>query len=165
RYGVYGSCVWPGYARCYWSPPGYVLGGAVIGFSVGFFVGSALWCHYNWGGGWGGGWGGPGTVNVVPYNQFNRTNFVAERNGFSNWQFNAAHRGTVGFQNATLRQQFGGQNTLQGTRGTFQGNLKGTQQGPQGQIHGMFQGNQSLLHGGTGPLNSKSNTNVNTNAH
>jgi hypothetical protein len=166
-YAVYGPWLWPAYAPFYWYPPGYVVGAAVIGFSVGFFVGSALWCHYNWGGGWGGHWGGPVTVNVVRYNQFNRTHFVAERNGFSNWQFNAAHRGTVGFQNAALRQQFGGPNALQGTRGTFQGNLKGTQQGPQGQIHGTFQGNhtfqgnQSLLHGGTGPLNTKSNTNVN----
>jgi hypothetical protein len=160
-YMVYGPWLWPAYAPFYWYPPGYVLGAAVIGFSVGFFVGSALWCHYNWGGGW----GGPVTINVVRYNQFNRTNFVAERNGFSNWQFNAAHRGTVGFQNATLRQQFGGPGNLRGTRGTFQGNLQGTQQGTQGQIHGTFQGNQSLPHGGTGPLNTKSNTNVNTNAH
>jgi len=170
-YVVYGPWLWPAYGPFYWYPPGYVFGAAVIGFSVGFFVGSALWCHYNWGGGWGGGWGGPVTINVVRYNQFNRTNFVADRNGFSNWQFNAAHRGTVGFQNATLRQQFSGPNALQGTRGTFQGNLQGTQQGTQGQIHGTFQGNhtfqgnQSLLHGGTGPLNTKSNTNVNTNAH
>jgi len=170
-YVVYGPWLWPAYGPFYWYPPGYVLGAAVIGFSVGFFVGSALWCHYNWGSGWGGGWGGPVTINVVRYNQFNRTNFVADRNGFSNWQFNAAHRGTVGFQNATLRQQFSGPNALQGTRGTFQGNLQGTQQGTQGQIHGTFQGNhtfqgnQSLLHGGTGPLNTKSNTNVNTNAH
>ena len=94
-YVVYGPWLWPAYAPFYWYPPGYVVGAAVIGFSVGFFVGSALWCHYNWGGGWGGHWGGPVTVNVVRYNQFNRTNFVAERNGFSNWQFNAAHRGAL----------------------------------------------------------------------
>jgi hypothetical protein len=112
-YVVYGPWVWPAYAPFYWYPPGYVVGAAVIGFGVGFFVGSALWCHYNW-------HGGGVTINVVRYNQFNRTNIVAERNGFSNWQFNAAHRGTVGFQNVTLRQQFGGSTTFR-TQGMFHG--------------------------------------------
>src|SRR6516164_5028752 len=124
-YVVYGPWLWPAYRPFYWYPPGYVVGAAVIGFGVGFVVGSALWCHYNWGwhgGGWyGGAWhgGGPVTINVNRYNQFNRTNIVADRNGFSNWQFNAAHRGTVGFQNAALRQQFGGTN-LHGPQGNFQ---------------------------------------------
>ena len=92
-YVVYGPWVWPAYRPFYWYPPGYVVGAAVIGFGVGFVVGSALWCHYNWGGGYGyggGGWHGPVTINVVQYNQFNRTNIVAERNGTSNWQFDAA---------------------------------------------------------------------------
>src|SRR6516162_1725006 len=114
-YVVYGPWLWPAYAPFYWYPPGYVFGAAVIGFSVGFFVGSALWCHYNWGGGWGSGWGGgwgsPVTINVTQYNQFNRTNIVAGSNGAANWQFNPAHRGTVSFQSATLRQQFGGPTT------------------------------------------------------
>src|SRR6516164_11435219 len=154
-YVVYGPWVWPAYRPFYWYPPGYVVGAAVIGFGVGFVVGSALWCHYNWGGGYGyggGGWHGPVTINVVQYNQFNRTNIVAERNGTSNWQFDAAHRGTVQFQNATLRQQVGDPKNfqnLQGTHGTFQGtsqgNLQGTQQGPQqgtpGQLRGNLQGN------------------------
>ena len=149
-YVVYGPWLWPAYAPFYWYPPGYVFGAAVIGFSVGFFVGSALWCHYNWG--WhGGGWGGPVTINVNHYNQFNRTNFVAERNGLSNWHFDAAHRGTVGFQNATLRQQFGGSTNLQRSQGTFQSSLQGAQ--------GQFRGNQST-HGATGALNANANTNV-----
>jgi hypothetical protein len=205
-YVVYGPWAYPAYAPFYWYPPGYVVGAAVIGFSVGFFVGSALWCHYNWGGGYGygGGWrgGGPVTINVVQYNRFNRTNFVAERNGMSNWHFEAAHRGTVGFQNAALRQQFGEPKNFQtfqnsqGTRGTFQGNLQGTQQGTPGQFHGNLQGTQqgtpgqfhgnlqgnvqgntlqgnvkgntlqgNRSRGGTGPLNTKLNPNVNTNAH
>ena len=105
---VYGPWAWPAYAPFYWYPPEYVVGAAVIGFGVGFFVGSALWCHYNW-------HGGGVTINVFRYNQFNRTNLVAGRGGFANWQFNAAHRGTVGFQNAALRQQFGGPNNLHGT--------------------------------------------------
>ena len=185
---VYGPWGWPDYEPFYWYPPGYVVGAAVIGFGVGFAVGSALWCHYNWGGGYGyggGGWHGPVTINVVQYNQFNRTNIVAERNGTSNWQFDAAHRGTVQFQNATLRQQVGDPKNFQnfqGTHGTFQGtsqgNLKGTQQGTPGQLHGNLQGNVqgnvqgntqqgNQSRGGTGPLNTKLNTNanVNTNAH
>jgi len=185
-YVVYGPWLWPAYRPFYWYPPGYLVGAAVIGFGVGFFVGSALWCHYNWGwhgGGYGWRGGGPVTINVVNYNRFNRTNFVAERNGFSNWQFDAAHRGSVGFQNAALRQQFGEPRNFQeknfpGTRGTFQGNLQGTQQGTQGQFHiqgnqgNTLQGNQGKTfqgntRGGTGPLNPKLNTNanVNTNTH
>ena len=136
---VYGPWPWPDYSPFYWYPPGYVLGAAVIGFGVGFFVGAALWCHYNWG-------GGGVAINVARYNQFNRTNLAATGGGFSKWQFNAAHRGTVGFQNATLRQQYGSSVT----RGTFQSTL---------------QGNRSLTvnRGGTGPLNAKVNTNLNVN--
>ena len=136
---VYGPWPWPAYSPFYWYPPGYVLGAAIIGFGVGFSVGAALWCHYNWG-------GGGVAINVVRYNQFNRTNLAATGGGFSKWQFNAAHRGTVGFQNATLRQQYGSSVT----RGTFQSTL---------------QGNRSLTvnRSGTGPLNAKVNTNLNTN--
>src|SRR5215472_11985521 len=141
-YVVYGPWGWPAYRPFYWYPPGYVVGAAVIGFGVGFLVGSALWCHYNWGyygGGYGWRGGGPVTINVNNYNRFNRTNFVAERNGFSGWRFDAAHRGTVGFQNASLRQQFGEPKNFQNfqnSRGTLQGNL----QGSQGEFH--IQGNQ-----------------------
>jgi hypothetical protein len=142
---VYGPWAYPAYAPFYWYPPGYVVGAAVIGFGVGFAVGAALWCHYNWGwhGGWGG--GGPVTINVVNYNRFNRTNLVAGPNG-NHWQFEAAHRGTVGFQNAALRQQFGEPRNFenfQRGRGTLQGNL----QGPQGQFH--IQGNQGNALQGT----------------
>ena len=167
-YVVYGPWLWPAYRPFYWYPPGYVVGAAVIGFGVGFFVGSALWCHYNWGyyGGWHG--GGPVTINVVNYNRFNRTNLVAGQN---HWQFDAAHRGTVGFQNAALRQQFGEprnfqEKNFQGTRGTLQGNLQGEQrqfhiQGNQG--GNGLQGNQ--LRGETGKGNAKFNTNANVNTN
>jgi Protein of unknown function (DUF3300) len=199
-YVVYGPWGWPAYRPFYWYPPGYVVGAAVIGFGVGFAVGAALWSHYNWG--WHGGWagGGPVTINVVNYNRFNRTSLVAGQN---HWQFDAVHRGSAGFQNAALRQQFGTprnfqERSFQGTRGPLQGNLQGTQQGTQGQFHiqgnqgnalqgnqgknfqgktlqgnqgnalqgnqGKFQSNQSLTPGGTGSLNTKSNTKVNSNA-
>jgi Protein of unknown function (DUF3300) len=153
-YVAYGPWLWPAYSPFYWYPPGYVVGAAVIGFSVGFFVGSALWCHYNWGwygGGWRGG-GGPVVINVTRFNQFNRTNLVAGRNGFSNWQFDAAHRGTVGFQNAGLRQQFGGTN-LKGTSTlNANTNFKGNPN---------FQGNPNFK----GNPNFNSNANVNRNAN
>lgn len=175
-YVVYGPWLWPAYQPFYWYPPGYVVGAAVIGFGIGFVVGSALWCHYNWGyygGGYGWRGGGPVTINVVNYNRFNRTNLAAGQN---HWQFDAAHRGSVGFQNAALRQQFGGTNNLQKSQGTFQGSLQGNQgkfQGNGGQFNGKLQGNtlqgntlqgnKSL--GGTGTGNTKFNTNANANVN
>ena len=137
---VYGPWPWVDYEPFYWYPPGYVLGAAIIGFGVGFFVGAALWCHYNWGGG--GGWGGGGVViNVARYNQFNHTNLAATRGGYSNWQFNKEHRGTVGFRNTALSKQYGSK----AAPSNFQSTL---------------QGNHSL---NTGPLNAKGNTNLNVN--
>ena len=140
---VYGPWPWGDYEPFYWYPPGYVLGAAIIGFGVGFFVGSALWCHYNWGGGGGGGgWGGGGVViNVARYNQFNHTNLAATRGGYSNWQFNKEHRSTVGFRNTALSKQYGSK----AAPSNFQSTL---------------QGNHSL---NTGPLNAKGNTNLNVN--
>jgi Fe2+ transport system protein FeoA len=174
-YVVYGPWGWPAYAPFYWYPPGYVVGAAVIGFSVGFFVGSALWCHYNWG--WhGGGWrgGGPVTINVARFNQFNRTNLVAGQGGFNHWQFDAAHRGTVGFQNAALRQQFGGTN-LKGTANlnantnfkgnpNFQGNpnFKGN---PNFQGNPNFKGNPNLKGNPNFNSNANANRNLNVNAN
>ena len=108
---VYGPWPWSAYSPFYWYPPGYVVGAAAIGFGVGFFVGAALWTHYNWA-------GGRVTINVARYNQFNRANLAAGRGGFGNWQFNAAHRGTVGFQNAALRQQYGSAPAVRGSLST-----------------------------------------------
>jgi hypothetical protein len=157
---VYGPWLWPAYQPFYWYPPGYVVGAAVIGFGVGFFVGAALWSHYNWG--WHGGWagGGPVTINVNNFNRFNHANLAPGQN---HWQFDAAHRGSVGFQNAALRQQF------QSGRGPFQG----AGQGSPGQFHtlstqGQFHtpGNQgNALQGNTkfNNANINPNTHVNTN--
>ncbi len=135
---AYGPWPWPAYSPFYWYPPGYALGAAVIGFGVGFAVGAALWSHYNWA-------GGGVAINVARYNQFNHTNLAAGRGGYSNWQFNAAHRGSVGFQNAALRQQYGGAAAARGT-------LQGTQQSL-----------RSSTGAGTTPLNAKVNTNANIN--
>ena len=154
---VYGPWLWPAYQPFYWYPPGYVVGAAVIGFGVGFFVGGALWAHYNWG--WHGGWagGGPVSINVVNYNRFNHANLAPGQN---HWQFDAAHRGSVGFHNVALRQQF------QSGRGPFQG----SGQGSPGQFHTLSTQGQFHTPGTQGnalPGNTKFNTNanVNTNAH
>jgi hypothetical protein len=134
---VYGPWAWPAYSPFYWYPPGYVIGGALIGFGVGVFVGAALWSHYNWA-------GGGVAINVARYNRFNHANLVAGNGGFSNWQFNATHRGVVGFHNTTLRQQYG--------RGTGSGASSGT-----------FQGNRStnVIPGGAGSLNARTGPTVN----
>ena len=134
---VYGPWAWPAYSPFYWYPPGYVIGGAVIGFGVGVFVGAALWSHYNWA-------GGRVAINVARYNRFNHANLVAGSGGFSNWQFNATHRGVVGFHNTTLRQQYG--------RATGPGTSSGT-----------LQGNRStnVIPGGAGTLNARTGTSVN----
>jgi hypothetical protein len=134
---VYGPWGWPAYSPFYWYPPGYVVGAAVIGFGVGFFVGSALWAHYNW-------HGGGVSINVVNYNRFNHTNIVAGRGGMANWQFNAAHRGPVGFQNAALRQQFG----------------RSAPGGPGG-VSGSLQGNRSFAPNGSANFKGNGNTNQN----
>ena len=113
---VYGPWPWPAYSPFYWYPPGYVLGAAAIGFGVGYFVGAALWSHYNWA-------GGGVAINVSRYNQFNRTNLAADTMGFRNWQFNTAHRGVVGFHNAALRQRYGRATGLGTSPGTLRGNV------------------------------------------
>jgi hypothetical protein len=106
---VYGVWPWPAYVPFYWYPPGYVVGAAIFGFGTGYFVGPALWGHYDWA-------AHRVNIDVRRYNQFNRTNLAAS-GGFSNWQFNAAHRGNVAFRNPTLQQQFVNRS------GTGQGNL------------------------------------------
>ena len=138
---VYGPWPWPAYSPFYWYPPGFVLGAAALGFGVGCLVGAALWSHYNWA-------GGGVYINVARYTQFNRTHLVAGTGGFSNWQFNNAHRGVVGFQNATLRQQYG----TTTTRSTFQGTLQGNAP-------------SNLNRGGPGKLNANANANINRNVN
>jgi Protein of unknown function (DUF3300) len=113
---VYGPWPWPAYSPYYWYPPGYVLGAAAIGFGAGYFVGAALWSHYNWA-------GGGVAINVSRYNQFNRTKLVADTMGFRKWQFNAAHRGIVGFHNIALRQQYGRTTEPRTPPGTLRGNV------------------------------------------
>ena len=91
---VYGAWPYPAYPPYYYYPPGYVAGGALLGFTAGVIVGAALWGNCNWG-------RGDVNVNVNRYNNFNRTNVS---NG--NWQHNSAHRGAVPYRDQRSAQQY-----------------------------------------------------------
>jgi hypothetical protein len=147
---VYGAGYWPpAYTPFYWYPRWWTVG-PVIGFATAAaFVGPALWYRYNWG------YRGYGAIqtNTVLYSKFNRVN-VAGGGQFQSWNFNAAHRANVPFQNTNLQRQFGSVSSkgVQGTQtGTgLQGNqigkgIQGTQTGKAG-----AQGVQGLQTGKSG---------------
>jgi hypothetical protein len=92
---VYGAWPYPAYPPYYYYPPGYVAGGALLGFTAGVIVGGALWGNCNWR-------GGDVNVNVNRYNNFNRTNIS---NG--NWNHAAQHRGAVPYRDKGVQQQYG----------------------------------------------------------
>ena len=70
--------------------PGYVAGGALLGFTAGVIVGGALWGGVNWG-------RGDVDIDVNRYNNFNRTNIQN-----NNWQHNASHRGAVPYKDKAV---------------------------------------------------------------
>jgi hypothetical protein len=92
---VYGAWPYPTYPPYAYYPPGYVAGGALLGFTAGVIVGGALWGNCNWG-------GGNVNVNVNRYNNFNKTNIS---NG--NWNHSAQHRGAVPYRDKQVSQQYG----------------------------------------------------------
>ena len=92
---VYGAWPYPAYPPYYYYPPGYVAGGALLGFTAGVIVGGALWGNCNWR-------GGDVNVNVNRYNNFNKTNVS---NG--NWNHNASHRGAVPYRDQGVAKQYG----------------------------------------------------------
>jgi hypothetical protein len=107
---VYGGWPYPAYPPYYYYPPGYVAGGALLGFTAGIIVGGALWGNCNWR-------GGDVNVNVNRYNNFNRTNVS---NG--NWSHNAEHRGAVPYRDKGVAQQYGrGQAADAASRDAFRG--------------------------------------------
>ena len=107
---VYGAWPYPAYPPYYYYPPGYVAGGALLGFTAGVIVGGALWGNCNWG-------GGDVNVNVNRYNNFNKTNIS---NG--NWNHNAQHRGAVPYRDKGVSQQYGrGQSSDAASRDAFRG--------------------------------------------
>jgi hypothetical protein len=99
---VYGSWWYPAYPPYYYYPPGYVAGGALLGFTAGVIVGGAIWGNCNWG-------GNDVNINVNKYNNFNKTNIS---NG--NWQHQGQHRGQVPYRDQKVANQYGG-NRSQGS--------------------------------------------------
>ncbi len=92
---VYGSWWYPAYPPYYYYPPGYVAGGALLGFTAGVIVGGALWGDFNWR-------GGDVNIDVNRYNNFNRTNISN-----TNWKHNAEHRGAVPYRDQNVARQNG----------------------------------------------------------
>ena len=97
--------------------PGYVAGGALLGFTAGVIVGGALWGGVNWG-------RGDVDINVNRYNNFNKTNISN-----SNWQHNASNRGAVPYKDRATSQQYGkGQSANAQSREQFRGHAEAGQQ-------------------------------------
>ena len=114
---VYGAWPYPAYPPYYYYPPGYVAGGALLGFTAGVIVGGALWGNCNWG-------HGDVNVNVNRYNNFNRTNIT---NG--NWQHNANRRGAVPYRDQNDARQYGRvQSADAASRDAFRGRAEAGQQ-------------------------------------
>ncbi len=114
---VYGAWPYPAYPPYYYYPPGYVAGGALLGFTAGVIVGGALWGNTNWG-------RGDVNVNVNRYNNFNKTNIS---NG--NWNHNANRRGAVPYRDQKVSQQYGrGQSANAASREQFRGRAEAGQQ-------------------------------------
>jgi uncharacterized protein DUF3300 len=124
---VYGIDYWPpAYVPFFWYPPWWTVGPA-FGFGAAFFVGPALWYHYNWG------YGGFAAIqtNTTLYSQFNKVN-VSGGGQFQNWKFDPAHHGGVQFKNTTLQQQYGnlGGKGIQSIQGVQTGKgIQGSQMG------------------------------------
>jgi hypothetical protein len=112
----YGAWPYPAYPPYSYYPPGYVAGGALLGFTAGVIVGAALWGNCNWG-------GGNVNVNVNRYNNFNKTNIS---NG--NWNHSAQHRGAVPYRDQNVARQNGrGQASDAASRDAFRGRAEAGQ--------------------------------------
>jgi hypothetical protein len=107
---VYGAWPYPSYPPYYYYPPGYVAGGALLGFTAGVIVGGAIWGNCNWR-------GGDVNVNVNRYNNFNRTNVSN-----TNWSHNAEHRGAVPYRDQNVAKQYDrGQRADAASRDAYRG--------------------------------------------
>ena len=115
---VYGPPVYP-YPPIYYPPPSYYAAGMFFAFGVGIAVGS----YYRGGWGYNCGWGRHTTIIVNRNNNYvkhynsvninrvnvNNTNINnINRNGNSNWQHNAQHRGGTPYSNQQVAKQYGG---------------------------------------------------------
>ncbi|MFL6649692.1 MAG: DUF3300 domain-containing protein [Sulfurifustaceae bacterium] len=98
---VYGAWPYPAYPPYYYYPPGYAAGAAVFTFSVGLFVGSAMWGGVRWGGS-----SANVYINTNNYNRFNRTNVTNVNN--VNWQHNPEHRKGTQYRDPASQNRYGG---------------------------------------------------------
>ena len=114
---VYGPWPYPAYPPYYYYPPYYVPGAAFFAFSVGFFVGGAIWGGCNWG-------HSDIDINVNRYNNFNR-NQINHNTNINNgkWQHNTEHRKGVGYRDSATQQKYGRASSQQGlqSREQFRG--------------------------------------------
>jgi hypothetical protein len=117
---VYGPPVYMyPYPPIYYPPPSYYAAGMFFAFGVGIAVGS----YYHGGWGYNCGWGRHTTIIVNRNNNYvrhynsvninrvnvNNTNINnINRNGNSNWQHNAQHRGGTPYSNQAVAKQYGG---------------------------------------------------------
>jgi hypothetical protein len=133
---VYGSWWYPAYPPYYYYPPGYVAGGALLGFTAGVIVGGALWGNTNWG-------GGDVNIDVNRYNNFNKTNISNKE-----WSHNAERRGAVPYRDNATAQQYGkGRSADAASREAFQGRAEAGRDSIQ-------RGDVSARSAGTGDLGS-----------
>ena len=133
---VYGSWWYPAYPPYYYYPPGYVAGGALLGFTAGVIVGGALWGNTNWG-------GGDVNIDVNRYNNFNKTNISNKE-----WSHNTERRGAVPYRDNATAQQYGkGRSADAASREAFQGRAEAGRDSIQ-------RGDLSARSAGTGDLGS-----------
>lgn len=133
---VYGSWWYPAYPPYYYYPPGYVAGGALLGFTAGVIVGGALWGNTNWG-------RGDVNIDVDRYNNFNKTNISNKE-----WNHNAERRGAVPYRDNATAQQYGkGRSADAASREAFQGRAEAGRDSIQ-------RGDVSARSAGTGDLGS-----------
>ncbi|MGR4870194.1 DUF3300 domain-containing protein [Variovorax sp. LARHSF232] len=101
---VYGAWAYPAYPPYYYPPPvGSVFATSLvagIGFGLGVAAVNSMWGGFNWG-------GGDVDINVNRYNNVNVNNRLSANQ--TNWNHNAARRGSTPYNNAATRQRFDSQ--------------------------------------------------------
>jgi hypothetical protein len=123
-YTVYGVWWYP-YPPYYLYPPAYVYPPHVA-FTVGIFVGAAIWGHCNW-------HGGGVYVNVTHYNRYNHTNI-----NNPNWNHNVDHRKGVAYADQRVAQKYNRGDSAQTMQSREQ--FRGRDEGGRGDIGSMDRG-------------------------
>jgi hypothetical protein len=111
---VYGAWAYPGYPPYYFPPPpGYIVGGAIIGFGLGFAIVDSLWDWHHWD------WGDHRIeIDNRDYSYWNRGRPPAESGV---WHYDPSHRHGVPFRSPATQARFGGANASPEARRTYRG--------------------------------------------